>query len=156
VVTSSNAWKKRVARTTAFVVRGFSDACSPGPVKENRGPQKRRSALPAPVVKELKEETAKRILKTLRENLHYPWCREMLARLRLPPSVHDESHFRLWNRRFHPFNVYTEEKRREKLNYMHNNPVKRGLVSSPGDWPWSSWWYYFLHDASLLRMDRLD
>ena len=60
---------------------------------------------------------------------------EMLARLRLPPTVHDESHFRLWNRRFHPFDVYSEAKRREKLNYMHNNPVKRGLVSSPGDWP---------------------
>jgi REP element-mobilizing transposase RayT len=89
------------------------------------------------VVKELKEETAKRILNALRENLHYPWCRKMLARLRLPPSVHDESHFRLWNRRFHPFNVYTEEKRREKLSYVHNNPVKCGLVGSPGDWPWS-------------------
>jgi len=69
-------------------------------------------------------------------------------------TVHDESHFRLWNRRFHPFDVYTEAKRREKLNY--NNPVKRGLVSSPGDWPWSSWRFYFLHDASVLRMDRLD
>jgi REP element-mobilizing transposase RayT len=65
------------------------------------------------------------------------------------------SHFRLWNRRFHPFNVYTEEKRREKLNYMHHNPVKRGLVSSPGDWLWSSWRFYFLHDASVLRMDWL-
>jgi hypothetical protein len=39
---------------------------------------------------------------------------------------------------------------------MHNNPVKRGLVSSPGDWLWSSWRYYFPHDASVLRMDRLD
>ena len=96
------------------------------------------------IIKELKEETAKRILKTLGENLHHPWCRKMLARLRLPPSVHDESHFRLWQRRFHPFNVYSDEKRREKLNYMHNNPVKRGLVSSPGDWPWSSWRFYFL------------
>ena len=108
------------------------------------------------IIKELKEETAKRILKTLGENLHYPWCRKMLARLRLPPSVHDESHFRLWQRRFHPFNVYSEAKRREKLNYMHNNPVKRRLVSSPGDWPWSSWRFYFLQDASLLPMDRLD
>jgi len=108
------------------------------------------------VIKELKEETAKRILKTLRENQQYPWCRKMLARFRLPPSVHDESHFRLWQRRFHPFNVYSEEKRREKLNYMHNNPVKRRLVSSPGDWPWSSWRFYFLTDASLLPMDRLD
>ena len=108
------------------------------------------------VVKQLKEETAKRILKTLREHWQHPWCGKMLARLRLPPSVHDESHFRLWNRRFHPFNVYTEEKRREKLNYMHNNPVKRGLVAHPGDWPWSSWRFYFLDDASVLRMDRLD
>ena len=108
------------------------------------------------VIKELKEETARRILKTLRENQQYPWCQKMLARLRLPPTVHDESHFRLWNRRFHPFDVYSEAKRREKLNYMHNNPVKRGLVSSPADWPWSSWRFYYLHDASVLRMDRVD
>jgi hypothetical protein len=38
---------------------------------------------------------------------------------------------------------------------MHHNPVKRGLVSSPGDWLWSSWRFYFLHDASVLRMDWL-
>ena len=50
----------------------------------------------------------------------------------------------------HPFNVCTEQKRREKLN-----PVRRGLVSSPGDWPWSSCSYYFLQDASLLAMDRV-
>jgi hypothetical protein len=88
--------------------------------------------------------------------LQSPCCHKMLARLRLPPSAHDESHFHLWNRRFHPFNVHPEEKRREKLNYMHNNPVKLGLVSSPGDWPRSSWRFYFLDDASVLRMDRLD
>jgi hypothetical protein len=46
-------------------------------------------------MKEPKEETARRILRTLRGNLPYPWCRKILARLRLPPSVHDESHFRL-------------------------------------------------------------
>jgi putative transposase len=107
------------------------------------------------ILKGLKEQTADRILKTLKENLQYPWCRKMLARLRLPPTVHDESHYRLWQRRFYPFNVFSEKKRQEKLNYMHNNPVKRGLVSSPGDWPWSSWRFYFLEDASILRMDRL-
>ena len=69
----------------------------------------------------------------------------------------DDRHERLlWNRRFHPSNVYTEKKRREKLNYPHDNPVRRGLVSSAGDWPWSSWRYYYLHDVSALRMDRLD
>jgi REP element-mobilizing transposase RayT len=31
-------------------------------------------------------------------------------------------------------NIWTAKKREEKLNYMHNNPVKRGLVKQPGDW----------------------
>ena len=108
------------------------------------------------ILKELKEQTADRILKTLRANLQYEWCHKTLTRLRLPPTVHDGCHYRLWNRRFHPFNVFTEKKLQEKLNYMHNNPVKRGLVSSPGDWPWSSWRFYNWQDASILRMDRLD
>jgi hypothetical protein len=38
---------------------------------------------------------------------------------------------------------------------MHNNPVTRGLVRAPGDWPWSSWRFYYWEDASILRMDRV-
>jgi hypothetical protein len=45
-------------------------------------------------------------------------------------SSADEHGRLLCNRRFHTFNVHTEKKRREKLN-----PVRRGLVSLPGDWP---------------------
>jgi len=104
------------------------------------------------------EETlvaAERILKALRENGQYAWCQKMLFRLRLPPSVHPGSRYRLWQRRFCPFNVFSEKKYLEKVEYMHGNPVKRGLVSSPGGWPWSSWRSYFLEDASILRMDRL-
>src|SRR5690348_2707387 len=37
----------------------------------------------------------------------------------------------VWQKRFYDFNVCTEKKRVEKLRYMHRNPVKRGLVSSP-------------------------
>jgi hypothetical protein len=55
-------------------------------------------------------------------------------------------------------NVWSEKKIHEKLDYMHNNPLKRGWVAQPGDWPWSrrGGGYYFLHDASVLRLDRLD
>jgi hypothetical protein len=38
----------------------------------------------------------------------------------------------IWQRRFYDFNVWTEGKRIEKLSYMHQNPVKRGLVVEPG------------------------
>ena len=37
----------------------------------------------------------------------------------------------VWQKRFYDFNVWTSRKRVEKLRYMHRNPVKRGLVSSP-------------------------
>ena len=107
------------------------------------------------ILKGLKEETAKRIIRTLRENVHYPWCRKMLAGLRLPPAVHDESNYRVWQRRSYPFEVFSEKKLHAKLDYMHNNPVARRLVSYPADWPWSSWRLYYLRDASIARMDRL-
>jgi hypothetical protein len=45
----------------------------------------------------------------------------------LPPIVHDPSQYRLWQRRFYPFNVFSEEKIQENLNYLHNHPVIREL-----------------------------
>ena len=65
-----------------------------------------------------------------------------------------EEHF--WQRRFYDFNVWSEKKFREKLEYMHANPVKRGLVEHPKDWPWSSWGHYALGETGLIRVDSLD
>jgi len=49
-----------------------------------------------------------------------------------------------WQRRFYDFNVWSWKKKNEKLNYMHFNPVKRGLVKHPRDWKWSSFGFYSL------------
>ncbi len=45
---------------------------------------------------------------------------------------------RFWQVRYYDFPVWSEEKRVEKLRYIHRNPVRRGLVSRPEDWKWSS------------------
>jgi len=47
-----------------------------------------------------------------------------------------------WQPRYYDFNVNNEEKRVEKLRYMHRNPVKRGLVEKPETWAWSSFLHY--------------
>jgi putative transposase len=47
-----------------------------------------------------------------------------------------------WHVRYYDFNVWSEEKRIEKLRYIHRNPVKRGLVLRPEDWEWSSFRQY--------------
>jgi len=107
------------------------------------------------VLQELKKRSAQQIISILSGNRQHPWCRTMLAAFRLPPTVHSDSHYRVWNRRFYPYGVYSDKKRIEKLDYMHNNPVKRGLVQSPDQWPWSSYRFYYLNDSSLLSMDHL-
>jgi putative transposase len=62
--------------------------------------------------------------------------------LRLLPSREGSFSFvgprHVWQARFYDFNVWTEYKRVEKLRYMHRNPVTRGLVEKPEQWPWSS------------------
>ena len=47
-----------------------------------------------------------------------------------------------WQARYYDFNVHSEKKRVEKLRYIHRNPVRRGLVQNPQDWPWSSFRHY--------------
>ena len=58
----------------------------------------------------------------------------------------------VWHHRYYPFNVYTTKKTIEKLEYMHNNPVKAGLVDNPCDWPWSSASYYLKGERSRVRL----
>jgi putative transposase len=62
-----------------------------------------------------------------------------------------ELHF--WQRRFYDFNVWSSDKVREKLEYMHANPVKRELVEHPKDWPWSSWSHYENGEEGLIAID---
>lgn len=51
-----------------------------------------------------------------------------------------ECHYRFWQRGGgYDRNLRTTEDIREKIRYIHANPVRRGLVSVPEDWYWSSY-----------------
>ena len=54
---------------------------------------------------------------------------------------------KFWQDRYYDSNIYGEMARSEVIRYIHRNPVKRGLVEKPEDWPWSS----FRHYASGVR-----
>jgi putative transposase len=60
---------------------------------------------------------------------------------------------RFWQRRYYDFNVWSEEKRVEKLRYMHRNPVRRGLVEKPEDWPWSSFVHYATGKMGVVEIE---
>jgi putative transposase len=59
-----------------------------------------------------------------------------------------------WLPRYYDFNVTTHNKRIEKLHYMHNNPVARGLVSAPEDWPYSSYRHRMLSEPSPVQITQ--
>jgi len=58
-----------------------------------------------------------------------------------------------WLARYYDFNVHNEEKRVEKLRYMHRNPVKRGLVAKPDDWAWSSFRHYSTGEVGKVEIE---
>jgi hypothetical protein len=62
----------------------------------------------------------------------------------------------IWQKRFYDFVVRSQAKRIEKLRYMHNNPVKRGLVLEPEQWKWSSyrWYAYGEREPVLINQQR--
>ncbi len=60
---------------------------------------------------------------------------------------------RFWKPRGYDYNVCEKSKVVEKLEYMHNNPVRRELVQHPNDWRWSSYRFYEHGDESMIGMD---
>ncbi|HEY3392148.1 MAG TPA: transposase [Lacipirellulaceae bacterium] len=52
-----------------------------------------------------------------------------------------------WQAKYYPFNLYSDGKARVKLDYMHLNPVKAGLVQRAVDWKSSSARYYELGEC---------
>ncbi len=45
----------------------------------------------------------------------------------------------MWQGRFFDRALRTVKEYHETVEYIHWNPVQRGLVQSPGEWPWSSY-----------------
>ena len=99
-----------------------------------------------PVIGELKRISAKRIHELLHVNNG-----DLIERLIV--TRNGRQRFALWQRRCFDHNCRSDESVWEKIEYCHNNPVTRGLVSEPDDWQWSSCrWYQGSQDV-VLTMD---
>src|SRR5262249_44808113 len=58
-----------------------------------------------------------------------------------------------WQARYYDFNVRSDEKLVEKLDYLHRNPVTRGLVDRPEDWVWSSFGHYLTGEEGVVEIE---
>jgi putative transposase len=98
---------------------------------------------PSTVMQAMKLSFARRILAKVR-----PRNKLQMNLWKKNPPAH------IWQRRFYDFNVTREDKRIEKLRYMHRNPVRRGLVSEPDQWRWSSFRTYAYGETGPVRVNE--
>jgi REP-associated tyrosine transposase len=108
-----------------------------------------RKGTPSTVMQVLKQRVSRRLRQRARESVPP-------SQLALRFGSEEQTLPQFWQRRFHDFNVWSAKKRKEKLEYMHANPVQRKLVTDPRDWPWSSYSAYAGRGTELLPMDFPD
>ena len=58
----------------------------------------------------------------------------------------------LWQRRYYDRNVSTTSESSEKIHYIHQNPVKRGLVPTAEAYRWSSANFYATRVAGTVTI----
>jgi putative transposase len=77
---------------------------------------------------------------------------KQMASRRLKSSIKGSTdHF--WQARYYDENIHGEEARSEVIRYIHRNPVKRGLVERPEQFPWSSYSHYTTGNRGTIEIE---
>lgn len=66
-----------------------------------------------------------------------------------------DSEFQIWQEGFHPQLIAKEEVFRQKIEYIHNNPVRSGLVEMAEHWLYSSARNY-LYGRGCIEIDQIE
>jgi putative transposase len=86
-------------------------------------------------INNFKSFTARQIIDYLQSHR----VERILARLHEAKCAHkSDRDYQFWQEGVHAELIMNEEMMREKLDYIHNNPVKRGYVDKPEHWRYSS------------------
>ena len=102
------------------------------------------------VMADFKRHTASRIIAQLESER----CEWLLNQLRYFRAAHkSESEHQVWQEGFHPQAIVSDEMMEQKRQYLHQNPVKRGLVANPEHWRYSSAHEWTDGGTPVLRCD---
>lgn len=104
------------------------------------------------LIRDFKRHTAKEILAAASQD-NKEW---LLKQFEFFKGVHKgKSQHQVWQEGVHPQAIINEAMLRQKLDYIHYNPVRLGLVDRPEDWRYSSARNY-LGEDSMLEIDLIE
>ena len=99
-----------------------------------------------------KSFTARSIINELKQRN----VKTILDQLKFYKKEHkDDRNFQLWQEGMQPKQIQGAEMMKDRINYIHNNPVKRGYVDKPEHWRYSSARIYN-GDKGLLDIEVAD
>ncbi|GAA3568285.1 REP-associated tyrosine transposase [Snuella lapsa] len=108
---------------------------------------------PSGLIRDFKGYTARKLIKTIQENQQESrkeWLLWMMER-----AGHNKSNVKqrqFWQQHSKPIELWSEHVIQQKIDYIHNNPVKAGFVTDPVDWKYSSARNY-QEDQTVLEID---
>ena len=107
------------------------------------------------LIRDFKKFTSKTILEKIQSE---PESRRewMLERFKLATKSHSRNkNEQFWQYGSHPEEIYTNKFMWTKLDYIHLNPVKAGIVEKASDYRYSSASNYVL-DEGLIEIEKAD
>ena len=76
-----------------------------------------------------------------------------LAKLALPRSLKSGQTHAVWMKEFSAVDIWSRKFIRQKLHYIHMNPVRAGLCDHPAKWRWSSYHAYLPHEQGSVPIE---
>ena len=102
------------------------------------------------IMRDYKKFTSTRIIR----QAEVEGIRKWLAAFQRAGSETGRSANKVWQDSFWDVNIYSERFLRQKLNYLHRNPVRAGLVDQPEEYVYSSYRNYVGGENWLIEIDE--
>ncbi|WP_298481361.1 transposase [uncultured Maribacter sp.] len=110
---------------------------------------------PMNLLRNFKKHTSKKILKAIEENpteSRKEWLLWMFKRAgKLKGNI---SKYQFWQHNNNPIELWSATVIKQKIEYIHNNPVVSGFVCNPIDWKYTSA-KNFAEDHTVLKIDDI-
>lgn len=108
------------------------------------------------VLRDLKKFTAKTMIKAMEENpleSRKDWMIYLMKRAGAKNA--NNKMYQFWQQDNHPIALVTMEMMKQKMDYIHKNPVRAGIVCEPQHYKYSSAFAYFEDKEGLLPLQYI-
>lgn len=111
---------------------------------------------PMELLRDFKKFTAKKIIFEISENENESRREWLLSAMKKAADKKaNVQNYQFWQHNNHPIELWSTHIIKQKLNYIHKNPVVAGFVANPIDWKYSSARNIMEHPDCAFEIDTI-